>query len=86
MDIKKQFKQRFVLGFVFTAIVSLLAGYVIGAVGALIIGIAKDVRAEERGEEIPKTGNIIATVAGSVAAVGISVLASKIWETVGTFL
>ncbi len=76
---KDAYKTNFVIGFAVTAVISLFAGFIIGVSSAIIAGECKQLWDEMTGKGAPVFMELIATVAGAFAAVGISVLASRIY-------
>lgn len=78
MSIQKDKKRHFCAGFAITAVVSLFAGYIIGAMVAIIAGAAKEAYGKIGGKGTPGVLDLVAMTLGAIAAIAVSVAFSLI--------
>ena len=82
MKIQQDKKKHFVAGFATTTVVSLLLGYIVGALASVIAGVAKEVYDKVSGKGTPELLDVVATVTGAVAAVATSVAVSSLYSVI----
>lgn len=80
MTIKEDRKRHFLAGFIIEAVASLLVGYIVGVIIALLAVTGKEVR-KYRAEKpaIAVAEHIVLTLAGAFAAIATSLAVSSLW-------
>ena len=76
MKVHEDKKKHFVAGFIITAVISLFFGYLVGAAAAIVAGIGKGVYDKVTGKGTPEALDFVATAAGAVTAIAISLVSS----------
>lgn len=82
MKVQEDKKKHFVAGFIITAVISLFFGYLVGAAAAIVAGIGKEVYDKVTGKGTPEALGFVATAAGAVTAIAISLVSSLLWNLI----
>ena len=82
MNIPQDKKKHFVAGFAIAAVVSLFAGYIVGLLVAILAAAGKEIYDKVSGKGTPELLDFVATVAGAIAAVAVSVAISALFNIV----
>lgn len=82
MIIRQDLKKHFLAGVIITAAVSLIAGYFIGFMIAVLAGAAKEYYDQITGKGTPELVDWVATTAGAIAAVAASIGVSWLWNLI----
>lgn len=75
-------KKYFMAGVVIAALFSMIAGYVCGFLAAITAVAFKETYDKLRGKGTPELLDFIATAAGAITAIVMSVAASCLWEAI----
>lgn len=80
MKIQQDKKKHFVAGYAITIVVSILLGYIVGALASIVAGVGKEVYDKVSGKGTPELLDVVATATGAVAAVATSVAISLLYS------